>query len=254
MNGSDRALNPKDEELARRTNTVTWAGADYYDDDLTKDLSGNIEGLKMPDLFRNVAWGPYTTNKSNDTEFPTSPTFRKLVPGRLARRPDGSIIDQKSKLVVKLTDAYGRKRIFTSPPPRDWRNERAISILNKRIAYQIRRSTEVERRAHWSEYTVVERTWIRDNLIAGQPPNGYTLLATEFNKRFADKILEKGTHPRPTRTRLALRREVVRYRPDFYSKGLVPMVFKKAKAVQEEAVQEEAVQEEAVQEEAVQEE
>jgi hypothetical protein len=86
MKRSKRMLDGTNPEHAQLVAATTKAGADYYDSD-ADGLPGPIKGIAKSHLFRNVTWGVYATNKSNDADFPTSPCFRQSVPGRFERLP-----------------------------------------------------------------------------------------------------------------------------------------------------------------------
>jgi hypothetical protein len=231
MKRSERILNATNPKHAQLIAAATKIGADYYDSD-KDDLSGPIEGIVKSHLFRNVTWGVYATDKSNDAEFPTSPTFRQFVPGRFERLSDGSAADQKAKLVVKLTDSNGKKHIYANPPPRDWNNQEANSALNKRTVQQIRHTTAVKFRARVPEYIAVEGQWILDDLTVGKPTHGWKRLVVDFNERFADKLALGCTGVRPSRTQSSLSKEIGRYGAEFYRKGLVPVLAEKTKKTQ----------------------
>jgi hypothetical protein len=104
----------------------------------------------------------------------------QFVPGRFELLPDGTISDQKAKLVLKLLDNAGRKRIFTNPPPRDWTNQ-AISALNKRTVEQIRRNTCVRFHDVVHTYVQEERCWILANLTNGKPVVGRKEIIGSFS-------------------------------------------------------------------------
>jgi hypothetical protein len=231
MKRSQRILNATNPKHAQPIAAATKIGADYYDSD-KDDLPGPIKGIAKSHLFRNVIWGVYATDKSNDAEFPTSPTFRQFVPGRFERLSDGSAADQKAKLVVKLTDSNGKKHIYANPPSRDWNNQEAISALNKRTVQQIRRTTAVKFHARMPEYIAVERQWILDDLTVGKPTHGWKRLVVDFNERFVDKLALGRTGFRPSRTQSSLSKEIGRYGAEFYRKGLVPALAEKAKKTQ----------------------
>jgi hypothetical protein len=220
---SERILNPNNAEDANLIAGATKVGAEYYDSD-ADDLSGAIPGMggTKANLFRHVKWGSYAEDESNDADFPTQPVFRQFVPGRFERLEDGTIADQKAKLVVKLTDTKGNKHIYKNPPPKDWSNQEAITALNKRTVQQIRRTTAVNFRAPVLEYTAVERRWVLQNLTAGKPTHGWKRLVADFNQRFAGKLVQGSRDPRPARTQSSLSKEVGRHGDQFYSKGRVP--------------------------------
>jgi hypothetical protein len=229
---SERILDGNNPEHAQLIAAATKVGVKYYDSD-ADDLPGPIKGINKSHLFRNVAWGAYAKDKSNDADFPTSPSFRQFVPGRFERLANGSAADQKAKLIVKLTDGNGKKHIYANPPPRDWNNQEAISALNKRTVQQIRRTTTVQFRARVPEYIAIERQWLLANLTAGRPTHGWKRLVTDFNKQFAGKLTPGITVPRPLRTQSSLSKEISRFGAEFYAKGLVPVLAKKVKKEQQ---------------------
>jgi hypothetical protein len=131
------------------------------------------------------------------------------------------LADQKAKLIVKLTDKVGNKRIFTNPPPRDWNSQEAMSSLNKRTVQQIRRNTNVRFREVVLPYVSDERRWILANLTNGKPTKGWKSFVEDFNKEFEGKKLVGVEGVRPGRTHSSLTKEVDRF-GGFYSKGQVP--------------------------------
>jgi hypothetical protein len=133
------------------------------------------------------------------------------------------VSDQKAKLGIKLLDNAGRKRIFTNPPPRDWNNQEAISALNKRTVQQIRRNTCVRFRDVVHAYVQAERRWILANLVNGKPEVGWRDFVKQFNAQFEGKVVEGATGPRPFRSVSSLTKEVERFGPMWYAKGLVPL-------------------------------
>ncbi|CAI6326384.1 unnamed protein product [Periconia digitata] len=174
-------------------------------------------------LYKNVVWGPEATNINYPgSTFPKSPQFSQFVPGRWERMPDSTLSDQKSKLVVKLTDKNGRKRIFKNPPPKDWNNQDAITALNKRTVQQIRRNTEVRFREVVKAYIPEERRWILNNLSAGKPQKGWKTFVKDFNTQFEGQTIPGADGPRPKRTHSSLTKEVERFGSDFYCKGKIP--------------------------------
>lgn len=228
---SERILDPTNAEHAKLIAAAPKVGDEYYDSD-ADDFHGPIKGVTKSDLFRNVAWGSYATDMTNDADFPSRPTFRQFVPGRFERLEDGTAFDQKAKLVIKLTDGKGKKHIYANPPPRDWNNQEAITALNKRTVQQIRRTTEVQFRACVPEYIDAERQWLLANLTNGKPTNGWKRLVADFNQQFAGKVVQGAKNPRPTRTQSSLSKEVGRFGTEYYSKGLVPNLAKKVKKEQ----------------------
>tara|TARA_R110002003_G_scaffold284_4_gene18284 strand:+ start:86 stop:2128 length:2043 start_codon:yes stop_codon:yes gene_type:complete len=233
MKRSDRILDPKNAEHARLIATATKVGKEYYDSD-ADDLPGDIKGIKKSHLFRNVAWGAYATSSSNDDEFAALPEFTQFVPGRFERLPDGTVADQKAKLVIKLVDEAGKKRIFANPPPRDWQNQEALTALNKRTVQQIRRCTRVRFREAVEAYLPAERRWILANLLDGKPKDGWKAFVKAFNQQFEGKVVPGSSAPRPGRSHSSLTKEVERFAKDFYAKGCVPVVRKKEKKPKKE--------------------
>ncbi|PVI04077.1 hypothetical protein DM02DRAFT_693839 [Periconia macrospinosa] len=182
-----------------------------------------IAGTTKPHLFKNVVWGPEATDINYaGSVFPQNPEFRQFVPGRWERQPDGTLLDQKSKLLIKFTDKNGQKRIFTNPPPKDWSCQEAISALNKRCVQQIRRNTAVRFRQVVKAYIPEERQWILDNLKNGKPQNGWKAFVKDFNTQFSGRTIPGHDEPRPERSHSSLTKEVERFGPEFYSKGLIP--------------------------------
>lgn len=204
------------------------AGSDIYDSD-DESLDGDVPAstTTKPDLFRNIKWGPAATDLSDNAAFPTEPTFEQFVPGRWERLADGTLHDQKHKLLVRLTSKDGRKLIFKNPPPKDWHDQKAITALNKRVSQQIRRNTEVRFRPEVEPYVREERAWIRDNLVQGKPANGWKAFVDKFNTQFAGKMLEGYEQPRQERTHSSLTKEVERFGKKFYAKGKVPEISSK---------------------------
>jgi hypothetical protein len=225
MKRNARILDPTNAEHATLIANATNVGSEYYDSD-ADDVAGHVKDTSKPHLFRNVAWGSYATDMTT-SEFPTEPEFTQFVPGRFELLPDGTVCDQKSKLIVKLTDKNGHKRIFTNPPPRDWHNQEAITALNKRTVQQIRRNTNVRFREVVQAYVVEERRWILANLTAGKPTNGWKAFVDTFNEQFEGKILQGVSGPRPYRSHSSLTKEVERFGAKFYAKGLVPVIAEK---------------------------
>ncbi|CAO2655494.1 Nn.00g042970.m01.CDS01 [Neocucurbitaria sp. VM-36] len=228
MKRNKRILNPNNPEHAKLIAGATKAGADYYDSD-ADDLPGNVKDTNKPHLFRNVTWGTQTTDYSSSADFSKESEFTQFVPGRFELQPDGTVADQKAKLIVKLTDKTGRKRIFANPPPRDWHNQEAITALNKRTVQQIRRNTNVRFREVVQAYVPEERRWILANLTNGKPSKGWKVFVQEFNEKFQGKVLHGVKGTRPYRSHSSLTKEVERFGPEWYAKGLVPVPTKKGK-------------------------
>ncbi|KAJ4295553.1 hypothetical protein N0V90_007566 [Kalmusia sp. IMI 367209] len=226
--------NPADAALIA---SAAKAGTDIYDSDV-EDLAGEIDSstTHKPELFRNVKWGSAATitDSSPDEDFPTQPDFIQFVPGRWERLVDGTIYDQKNKLIVKLTSKDGKKMMFKNPPPKDWTDQKAITCLNKRVSQQIRRNTSVRFRPVVESYVYEERVWISAHLKDGKPPSGWKQFVAEFNLKFAGATLDGMTDPRPIRSHSSLTKEVERFGKEFYAKGKVP-VTKEKKATKEKA-------------------
>lgn len=218
-----RIVDPTHPSDALLIRDATKAGTDIYDSD-TESLPGDVGAgvTSKPELFRNVQWGPAASDTSQNADFPTEPEFDQFVPGRWERLADGTLKDQKHKLLVRLTTKDGRKVIFRNPPPKDWNNQKAITCLNKRISQQIRRNTSVRFRQEVEPYIHEERVWINENLVNGKPADGWKAFVADFNDVFAGKILDGCDAPRPMRTHSSLTKEVERFGKEFYAKGKVP--------------------------------
>lgn len=227
-NRNKRIFNPSDPIHASLIAAATKAGPEYYDSDASSE-PGDVKSTTKPHLFRNVRWGSFATSYDDDANFSREPDFTQFVPGRFEVRPDGSVSDQKAKLVIKLLDHNGDKRIFANPPPRDWASQAAISTLNKRSVQQIRRHTHVRFREVVTPYVEEERAWILANLTAGKPTKGWKAFVGEFNKRFEGKVVKGVQGERPARTHSSLTKEVERFGPKFYALGEVPFLAKKEK-------------------------
>ncbi|KAF1831730.1 hypothetical protein BDW02DRAFT_467999, partial [Decorospora gaudefroyi] len=225
MKRNQRILDPTKTEHAAMLAGASKAGAEYYDSE-AEELPGGVKDTTRPDLFRNVAWGTFATDFSKDEEFVAEPAFTQFVPGRFELLPDGTVRDQKEKLVVKLLDKNGKKRIFANPPPRDWASQEAITALNKRTVQQIRRNTRVRFREVVQAYVAEERAWILANLEGGKPAKGWKKFVEEFNECFEGKVLVGTAGARPYRSHSSLTKEVERF-GDFYGKGLVPVPAKR---------------------------
>ncbi|KAF1844987.1 uncharacterized protein K460DRAFT_416323 [Cucurbitaria berberidis CBS 394.84] len=228
MKRNKRILDIGNPEHKKLIDSATKVGADYYDSD-ADDLPGNVKDTSKPHLFRNVKWGAKATDYANAADFADEPEFTQFVPGRFELQPDGTLADQKAKLIIKLTDKSGRQRIFTNPPPRDWNNQEAITALNKRTVQQIRRNTNVRFREVVHAYVAEERGWILANLTNGKPTKGWKPFVEEFNKRFEGTVVHGVKGTRPYRSHSSLTKEVERFGPQFYAKGLVPVTAKKGK-------------------------
>ncbi|RYO44895.1 hypothetical protein AA0113_g10638 [Alternaria arborescens] len=221
-----RILDPQKTEHAVLIAAATKDGAEYYDSDAS-DVAGDVKDTTKPELFRNVTWGAYATSYDNDADFQAQPESTQFVPGRFELLADGTVRDQKHKLVIKLLDKNRKKRIFANPPPRDWASQEAITALNKRTVQQIRRNTSVRFREVVQAYVQEERTWILANLTNGKPTKGWKTFVEEFNKTFAGRIPVGAAGARPVRSHSSLTKEVERFGAEFYTKGLIPVPAKK---------------------------
>ncbi|KAL1591660.1 hypothetical protein SLS60_011658 [Paraconiothyrium brasiliense] len=220
-----RIVDPTQPADALQILATAKAGSDIYDSDaesLAGDVSASIS--TKPELFRNVAWGPAAADTYEHAAFPIEPEFDQFVPGRWERLADGTIRDQKHKLIVRLTSKDGRKMVFKNPPPKDWNDQKAITCLNKRVSQQIRRNTAVRFRLEVESYVREEREWINDNLTNGKPGDGWKAFVDAFNDKFAGEMLEGYEAPRPTRTHSSLTKEVERFGKEFYTQGKVPVL------------------------------
>ncbi|KAI4908175.1 hypothetical protein J4E90_008799 [Alternaria incomplexa] len=226
MKRNKRILDPKRADHAALIATAAKAGNEYYDSDVG-DVAGDVKDTTKPELFRNVTWGAYATDYADDDNFKANPEFTQFVPGRFELLADGTAFDQKHKLVVKLLDKNGKKRIFANPPPRNWASQEAITALNKRTVQQIRRNTSVRFREVVQAYVAEERKWILANLTAGKPTKGWKAFVEAFNQTFGGKILAGTAGARPLRSHSSLTKEVERFGADFYMKGRVPVTAKK---------------------------
>jgi hypothetical protein len=221
MKRKDRIVNPEDPNDAALIAKSTKASKDIYDSDAELEEGEIGRNILHKDLFLNVRWGPYAYEK-DDEEFVQTLEDDTLIPGRWERLPDGTLRDQKAKLVVKVIDEHGNKKIFRNEPPKDWNNQTAISILNKRILQQVRRNTNVRRRDLVVPYERFEREWISKNLTKeAKPRKGWTQFVREFNREFKGKEFPNVEGKRPERTKSSLTKEVDRFREE-YAKGKVP--------------------------------
>ncbi|KAF2659876.1 hypothetical protein K491DRAFT_556247, partial [Lophiostoma macrostomum CBS 122681] len=223
---SERIVNeedPKDRALIEAAiATGQKAGSDIYDSD-AEDIEGEVKNVMKAELFRNVKWSDPCYNKDDDDFEETQ--FTQFVPGRWERQPDGTLRDQKHKLVVRLVDRSGNRRIFLNPPPRDWKNQEALTALNKRVVQQIRRNTLTRFRSVVIPYAHTERKWILENLDKNaKPKKGWTRFVSDFNEVFAGEVLDEcSSEPRPKRSHSSLTKEVERFSKQWYSKGLIPI-------------------------------
>ncbi|KAH7135780.1 hypothetical protein B0J11DRAFT_597005 [Dendryphion nanum] len=221
---SERIVNDEDPVdaalIAQAIADGNMAGEDIYDTD--NDMPGNAPLVSKPELYRNVCWGSTALRMEGpDSDF--EPGFVQFVPGRWERMPDGTIRDQKKKLVVKLTDLSGQRRIFKNPPPKDWKNQEVITLMNKRAVQQIRRNTDIRFREVVTPYAQAERQWILDHLDNNvKPVDGWPAFVDGFNKAFKGKIIEGDNKPRPKRSHSSLTKEVERF-SHVYHQNRVPV-------------------------------
>lgn len=214
-----RTVDPTNSSDALLILSTPKAGSDIYNSD-DEDLAGSID---KHNLLRNVRWGPSAFDFSSSTDFPSEPDFQQFVPGRFERLPDGTLRDQKHKLLVKMTTKDGRKLIFRNPPPKDWNSQKAMTALNKRISQQIRRNTDVRFREEVEPYVHEERVWICENLVGGKPKGKWEAFVEAFNGKFAGKMIEGYESVRPMRTHSSLTKEIERFGEEFYKVGKVPV-------------------------------
>lgn len=224
-------VDPKDPEDRRLINAAEsqgkGLGAAYWAAD-PQDRTPDIKGCKNPRSFQNVLWNQgldrtdLPDGEWEDSDFTQNPLY---VPGRWERMPDGSVRDQAWKLVVRLTDANGNRKVILNYPPRDWDDKETITALNKRQTQQIRRWTDKRLRDVVVPYAQQERQWILDNLNKDAKPTTGTWKAfTErFNAAHQGKTLQEAPlQPRPERTTSSITKEVARFAKEYYSKGRVP--------------------------------
>lgn len=69
---NDRMVDAGNDGDAALVAAASKVGDEYYDSDAS-DLPGDVKESSRPDLFRNVKWGSYATDFSNDAEFPREP-------------------------------------------------------------------------------------------------------------------------------------------------------------------------------------
>jgi hypothetical protein len=69
---NDRMVDAGNDRDAALVAAASKVGDEYYDSDAS-DLPGDVKESSRPDLFRNVKWGSYATDFSNDAEFPREP-------------------------------------------------------------------------------------------------------------------------------------------------------------------------------------
>jgi hypothetical protein len=70
---SDRILDTLIPKHRRLIANATKVGPEYYDSDEDQDLPGDAKDTTKPHLFRNVKWGTYAVDFSNDAEFTNQP-------------------------------------------------------------------------------------------------------------------------------------------------------------------------------------
>lgn len=228
MKRSKRIVNPNDPDdaalIAEAIEEGKKAGEEIYDSD-AEEAKDELTNMRKPQLFRNVVWGNAAYDTDGD-DFEMS-RFIQFVPGRWERMPDGTVEDQKRKLCINLIDHKGVRRIFKNPPPKDWSNQEALTILNKRIVQQIRRNTNVRFRANVTPYTQDERGWILANLNKeGKPRKGWKRFVAEFNDNFSGKNVDG--KDRPERSHSSLTKEVERFSEQYYKQGKIPEPVKDA--------------------------
>ncbi|KAF2706314.1 hypothetical protein K504DRAFT_338534, partial [Pleomassaria siparia CBS 279.74] len=217
MGRRSRIVNTSKPEDAALIQQSTKAGPEYYDSD-AEDLPGPVKGVSKPELYRNVQWGSAATC---DQGYEDSVPHSQLVPGRWERQPDGTLLDQKFKLLVKFVDTDGHKKVYTNPPPKDWNDQAAISALNKRIAQQWRRGSNFRFRPVVTTYSQTERAWILENLgDDGRPKQSQSQFVEDFNERFMGKVV--AGELRGYRTCSSLTKELERFKPQ-YKAGVVPV-------------------------------
>ncbi|KAF2744642.1 hypothetical protein M011DRAFT_428744, partial [Sporormia fimetaria CBS 119925] len=223
MTRAQRIVDPNNPADAALIAKAQKAPAAIYDSD-SELREGPVGGnVKDADKYLNVRWGDYCY-EADDLSLQPTEEFNGFVPGRWERMPDGTIRDQKYKLVVKITDKDGNRRVYRNPPPKDWNDQSAISALNKRTVQQVRRNTNTRFRQQVVPYIDVERKWIVSQLTndgTGKPKYGWRSFVEDFNKKFADKVVEGAQEPRPRRTISSLTKEVDRFQ-NVYSKGEIP--------------------------------
>jgi hypothetical protein len=216
---TERMVDPSKPEDAALIARATKAGPDIYDSD-AEDLIGDVKGTGKPGLYRNVKWGIAATSFNNFE--PTEP-FVDFVPGRWERQPDGSVRDQKFKLLIKFFDLKGKPKIFKNPPPKDWNNQAALTALNKRSVQQWRRNTKYRFRKVVNQYTQEERQWVSEHLNAeGKPTVGWKPFVKCFNQKFEGKVIAGQDEPRPARTQSSLTKEIERFSKE-YRAGRIPL-------------------------------
>jgi hypothetical protein len=223
---TERMVDPNKPEDAALIAQATKAGSEIYDSD-AEDLAGNVKDAGNPSLYRNVKWGIAATSFEN---FEQTEPFVDFVPGRWERQPDGSVRDQKYKLLVKFVDLKGKQKIFKNPPPKDWNDQTALTALNKRSVQQWRRNTKYRFRKVVIQYMHEERVWILEHLnVDGKPTVGWKRFVKHFNEKFAGKIIDSQDEPRPARTQSSLTKEIERFTRE-YKAGQVPVPAKRAAA------------------------
>jgi hypothetical protein len=72
MKRNQRILDPENPKHKKLIARATKVGSEYYNSD-TEDQPGDVRDTTKPHLFRNVNWGTYATDETNDAEFPTRP-------------------------------------------------------------------------------------------------------------------------------------------------------------------------------------
>jgi hypothetical protein len=223
---TERMVDPNKPEDAALIAQATKAGSEIYDTD-AEDFAGDVKGTGKPGLYRSVKWGVAATSFEN---FEQTEPFVDFVPGRWERQPDGSVRDQKHKLLVKFVDLKGKQKIFKNPPPKNWNDQTALTALNKRSVQQWRRNTKYRFRKVVTQYMHEERVWILKHLnIDGKPTVGWKPFVKNFNEKFEGKIITGQDDPRPARTQSSLTKEIERFASE-YKAGRVPVPVERAAA------------------------
>jgi len=217
---SARIVDPSNPAHAELIRQATLVGSEIYEEDVAQDLPGDPPNCSRPELYRNVKWGTAATSYD---EFKQTEPFIDITPGRYELQPDGTVKDQKYKLVVKLYDLKGNRKIFRNPPPKDWNNQAALSALNKRIVQQWRRNTRYRFRKAVTPYLPEERAWILKTLNdRGKPASSWKSFVQDFNAKFEGQMLTGQDAPRPERTQSSLSKEISRFSVD-YKAGKAPV-------------------------------
>lgn len=225
MKRKDRILHPdKNPRDAALIAAAPRDGPEIYDDDATP-LPGKVgHNISNPEWYENVRFSLACYDTETEPFVESYHTYTPFVPGRFERMADGTVRDQKHKLIVRVIDSKtGNRMIFRNPPPKDWNHQEAITATNKRIAQQYRRNSNIRFRRVMTPYCKQEREWILTQLGKdGKPRKGWTTFCTEFNEQFEGKIIADIAEPRQARTASSLTKEVERFAAD-YKAGRVPI-------------------------------